>query len=203
MKWSENTKNLDSALAKAQAAIQPVIKNAVGGGWSYAGLESVMEKAQGALSENGITINQGADFMNGGWVMVTRLAHAGEYLLTYFPMDADQSKRMNAMQQMGSSSTYARRYAIQCALGIAPMTEQQAANLGVNFVDDDGAGSGDSSQADKVKSWCKQHGFSYEKLNEESMQTMGLNVDRLKDKDLRDFQNWLLNTDDQTRSTFK
>ena len=85
MKWSESTKALDAALAKAQAEIQPVIKNAIGGGWSYAGLEAVMEKAQAALSANGITINQGGDIVGEKWVMVTRLAHAGEWLITYFP----------------------------------------------------------------------------------------------------------------------
>ena len=203
MKWSESTKALDAALAKSQAEIQPVIKNAVGGGWSYAGLEEVMEKAQAALSANGITINQGGDIVGDKWVMVTRLAHAGEWLITYLPMDADSSKRMNSMQQMGSGSTYARRYAIQCALGIAPLTEQQAAELGVNFVDDDAASSGKSQQAGKIEEWCKQHGFDYEKLNAEALRSKNLNVDRLKDKDLRDFQSWLMNANEETRRKFK
>ena len=52
------------------------------------------------------------------------------------------------MQAMGSASTYSRRYAIQVALGIAPITEEQAEKLHAElkkndapmprFVDDDG-----------------------------------------------------------------
>lgn len=204
MKWSDSTKALDAALAKAQAEIQPVIKNAIGGGWSYAGLESVLEAAQTALTNNGITLNQGADeIREGQWVMVTRLAHNGEWLLTYFPLDADQSKRMNSAQQMGSGSTYARRYAIQCALGIAAITEKQAEELGINFKDDDGAASGDSGQKKTIEKWCKKHGFDYEKINAESLRFKNLNVDRLKDKDLREFQNWLLNVDDETKGKYR
>ena len=83
------------------------------------------------------------------------------------------------------------------------MTEKQAAELGINFVDDDGAASGKSSQREKIESWCKQHGFNYDKLNNESLATMNLNVDRLKDKDLKNFQNWLANSDDETKGRFK
>ena len=62
---------------------------------------------------------------------------------------------MNAMQAMGSASTYSRRYAIQVALGIAPITEEQAAKLQAElktndvpmprFSDDDGAASSGST----------------------------------------------------------
>ena len=144
MRWSDTTAKLDAALAEAQKQIQPAVKKARGHGYSYAGLDEVMDSAMKCLTSAGCSLSQGVDWLNGEMVMVTRIACSGEYLLTYFPMTAEGGKRLNAMQAMGSASTYGRRYAIQCALGIAPITEQQAAELQVGFRDDDGASSGGS-----------------------------------------------------------
>ena len=144
MRWSDTTAKLDAALAEAQKQIQPAVKKARGHGYSYAGLDEVMDSAMKCLTSAGCSLSQGIDWLNGEMVMVTRIACSGEYLLTYFPMTAEGGKRLNAMQAMGSASTYGRRYAIQCALGIAPITEQQAAELQVSFRDDDGASSSGS-----------------------------------------------------------
>tara|TARA_Y100000589_G_scaffold276296_2_gene270771 strand:- start:252 stop:872 length:621 start_codon:yes stop_codon:yes gene_type:complete len=144
MRWSDTTAKLDAALAEAQKQLQPAVKKARGHGYSYAGLDEVMDSAMKCLTSAGCSLSQGVDWVNGDMVMVTRIACSGEYLLTYFPMTAEGGKRLNAMQAMGSASTYGRRYAIQCALGIAPITEQQAAELQVSFRDDDGASSGGS-----------------------------------------------------------
>lgn len=156
MKWSDTTAKLDAALAEAQKQLQPAVKTAraPGAGWSYAALDNVMDSAMQCLTSAGCSLSQGVDWLHGEMVMVTRIACSGEYLLTYFPMSADGGKRMNAMQAMGSASTYSRRYAIQCALGIAPITEEQAAKLQAelktndvpmpSYVDDDGAASSGS-----------------------------------------------------------
>ena len=144
MRWSDTTAKLDAALAEAQKQIQPAVKKARGHGYSYAGLDEVMDSAMKCLTSAGCSLSQGIDWLNGEMVMVTRIACSGEYLLTYFPMTAEGGKRLNAMQAMGCASTYGCRYAIQCALGIAPITEQQAAELQVSFRDDDGASSSGS-----------------------------------------------------------
>ena len=158
MRWSDTTAKLDAALAEAQKQLQPAVKKARGHGYSYAGLDEIMDSAMKCLTSAGCSLSQGVDWLNGDMVMVTRIACSGEYLLTYFPMTAEGGKRLNAMQAMGSASTYGRRYAIQCALGIAPITEQQAAELQADlkkndvpmprFVDDDGAASSGSLLSD-------------------------------------------------------
>ena len=155
MRWSDTTAKLDAALAEAQKQLQPAVKTASGHGYSYASLDQVMDSAMQCLTSAGCSLSQGVDWLHGEMVMVTRIACSGEYLLTYFPMLADGGKRMNAMQAMGSASTYSRRYAIQVALGIAPITEEQAEKLHAElkkndapmprFVDDDGAASSGST----------------------------------------------------------
>lgn len=148
MKFSDNTAALDAALAKAQSDLKPAVKTARGHGYNYAALEEVMEAAIEALSNNGVSFNQGIEELEDGKMRcITRLAKDGEWIITYCPLRVASKGRNNEMQELGSAFTYARRYALQGIVGIAPITEQdfnkrkaiEAQSWGS---DDDGASSG-------------------------------------------------------------
>ncbi len=125
MIFSDNTAALDAALAKAQSDLKPAVKTARGHGYSYAALEEVMEAAIEALSNNGISFIQGIEELEDGKVRcVTRLAKDGEWVTTYCPLRVASNGRNNEMQELGSAYTYGRRYALQAAVGIAPITER-------------------------------------------------------------------------------
>ena len=139
---SDTTAALDEAMAVALSQIAPAVKTARGHNYSYAALDEVIDSAMTALTSNGIALSQGIEWQENRMVIVTRIAFKGEWMKIYFPMVADEGKRMNGMQALGSASTYARRYAIQCALGIAPITENKAASLNLSARDDDGVRAG-------------------------------------------------------------
>lgn len=148
MKFSDNTAALDAALAKAQSDLKPAVKTARGHGYNYAALEEVMEAAIEALSNNGVSFNQGIEELEDGKMRcITRLAKDGEWIITYCPLRVASKGRNNEMQELGSAFTYGRRYALQGIVGIAPITEQdfnkrkalEAQSWGK---DDDGASAG-------------------------------------------------------------
>ncbi len=163
MIFSDTTAALDTALAKAQSDLKPAVKTARGHGYNYAALEEVMEAAIEALSNNGVSFNQGIEEMEEGKMRcITRLAKDGEWIITYCPLRVASKGRNNEMQELGSAFTYARRYALQGIVGIAPITEQdfnkrkalEAQSWGA---DDDGASSGPkpAAQAKKPKPQAK------------------------------------------------
>lgn len=142
MKTSEATSNLDQALSKAQAQIDPAIKNARGHGYDYAALEEVMAACMKAITDQGMCLNQGMVEKDAGrWVCVTRLAKDGEWIMTECSMIVNSSGRNVPMQELGSAYTYARRYATQALLGIAPIKKEDVERFGWG-ADDDGASSG-------------------------------------------------------------
>ena len=190
MKWSNTTAKLDEALARAQSGMQPAVKSARGHNYSYASLNEVMDSAMDCLTNAGCSLTQGIDWIDGSMVITTRIACSGEYLITYFPISADNRKSMNAMQAMGSASTYGRRYAIQCALGIAPITEEEAARLNLSASDDDGVKSGETAQEFTVR--LKEQILAY------GRDTLGRHRDTLEKYNLGSPQllNLCTNTDD-------
>lgn len=122
MKTSEQTAKLDAALAKAQGEFDAVTKDANNPHYSrsYADLASVYRAVRAALSANGISHIQSIPREDGGYVVETRLAHAGEWIMTTCPVAVDDQRGRNASQSLGSGTTYARRYALMAALGLAP-----------------------------------------------------------------------------------
>ena len=145
MKWSEDTAELDKRLAEVQVAMKPWIKEAKGHGWDYATLESLNANARKELGSRGVTVIQGIDTINDERQVVTRLAHANQWIVSYFPFIPDEgSRKMNKVQMAGSGSTYCRRYGLQAALGMAPMTQEEAQRYQEYFGDDDGIRSGNA-----------------------------------------------------------
>src|SRR5512139_1565226 len=108
MATSEQTDKLDAALTKAQAEfksarfdkVNPHYKN------KYASLTSVIDATRHALVENGISVTQATAWRDGVLFVVTRLAHAGQWISGEWPVEKGKP------QEMGSAYTYARRYGL-------------------------------------------------------------------------------------------
>jgi hypothetical protein len=112
---------LAAALAKAQGKIEGAVKDRKNDYFSskYADLASVWDACRGPLSENGLSVVQFPCEAPPGHVgLITTLLHeSGEYMTEKFFMPVKDSTNPQAV---GSALTYARRYALSAAVGIAP-----------------------------------------------------------------------------------
>jgi hypothetical protein len=115
MKQSESLKELMPALIKAQGSIKHALKDAKNPHFKnqYATLESVIDATKEALLKNDISIVQAHTINN---TLVTTLYHkSGEFLQS----EVNLFMSRQDMQQLGSATTYARRYALASMLNIA------------------------------------------------------------------------------------
>ena len=118
METSQTIGKLAAALAKAQGEIEAAKKDSTNPHFrsKYADLASVRDAIQAALSKHGIAYIQ---FPEGGpdtVTITTVLACGDEWMRASYemrPVKADP-------QGMGSAITYARRYALAAAVGVAP-----------------------------------------------------------------------------------
>jgi hypothetical protein len=123
---------LAAALAKAQGAIENAEKDVKGNYGKYATLAATWNAIREQLSKNEIAIYQRPLSIEKTLKMCTMLIHSsGEFLDdSELEMIFDRTGgRISPMQAMGSAVTYARRYTLQAAVGIAAE-------------DDDGEGAG-------------------------------------------------------------
>lgn len=142
MNQSEQINELAAALAKAQAKLQPVIKDKTakiptksGGSYAYAyaDLSSVWEAIRAALTENGIAVIQMPELTDAGLVnLTTMLTHSsGQWVRSAIATRPSDT----TPQAIGSAITYARRYALSAMVGV------------VADDDDDGAAASQPRQA--------------------------------------------------------
>ena len=127
MKTSDSIKELATALAKAQASMAGAKKDSTNPHFrsKYADLASIWEACRDALTSNGIAVVQMTRATTEEAVIVeTRLLHSsgewieGELLVPVTKADA---------QGFGSAITYARRYSLAAAVGVAPEDDDGAA----------------------------------------------------------------------------
>lgn len=121
---SDQLGKLAGALAKARAAIAPIVKsktaNAGKYGYTYADLATAVDASTKALSDHGLAYVQRCR----GRELETVLLHeSGQWIAGSTPI----LTKGNGPQDFGSGMTYARRYGLLAMLGMAPE-------------DDDGAG---------------------------------------------------------------
>ena len=114
-------KNVATAFVKAQQAFGPALKTATNPHLKtkYANLSACVEAVVDALNMNGIALIQKTHESNPNGVTVeTVLMHeSGEYI-TSGPLFVPAAKQ--DPQGYGSALTYARRYSLMTACGIAP-----------------------------------------------------------------------------------
>ncbi len=114
MQTSESTKEISTALCKAQIAIKHVVKDCENGFYKskYADLTAVIDEVKPILNACDITIIQGPDIISGVEVLTTRLLHtSGEWIEsnTKLVYEGEKGKLLHAQ---GSAITYSRRYAL-------------------------------------------------------------------------------------------
>jgi hypothetical protein len=132
MKTSEQTDKIDAAMAKVQQALGPIAKNKIvdtsrdGGnsGWKsgYTTLDALYSAAHDHLAEHRVVVYQGGDFVQGlGPVLVTRLAHDGQWVQSFFPIKTSR----DGAQGFGGGVTFARRWGLCCAVGLVPADAEE------------------------------------------------------------------------------
>ena len=121
---------LAAALAKAQGVLEGATKDAVNPHFKshYADLSAVVAAIRKPFADNGLSYHQGPRDFGGEIRMVTRILHSsGQWLEDDgFPMLVDKQN----MQGLGSATTYARRYGLSAACGIAPEDDDGNAAVG-------------------------------------------------------------------------
>jgi len=120
MKMSESIKNISAALSKAQSemshpafdSVNPHFRN------KYASLASVRNAIVPLLAKHGVSVHQDlqTDLEQKSICCYTMLTHSSGEWMEFGPLTLPSSK-FDA-QGMGSSSTYARRYALQSIAGV-------------------------------------------------------------------------------------
>lgn len=117
--YEQNSTGFYAALAKAQAAFQPIrrdktvtVRTKAGGTYSfaYAPLESILRATLPALNQNGFALVQHVE----AEYLVTTLYHAQGQLSGSIKILVTES----GSQAYGSALTYARRYGVTLLLGI-------------------------------------------------------------------------------------
>lgn len=111
---------LAAALAKAQAAFEAATKGRVNPAFKsrYADLQSVMEAVRPALNAAGVWLMQDTHEAEADVIVETVFVHASGAQLRAGRLRVPVVKR--DPQGYGSALTYARRYSLMTACGIAP-----------------------------------------------------------------------------------
>jgi hypothetical protein len=120
MEKSESIKELATALAKAQGEIKGALKDSANPFFKskYADLSSVVEAIRGPLAVHGLSYVQIAhDSDNSAKIETLILHNSGEWL-SCGAVSVPVSKA--DAQGFGSAMTYARRYGLSAAFGVAP-----------------------------------------------------------------------------------
>ena len=113
-------KNIASALVKAQKNFAPALKTSTNPHFRsrYADLAACVEAVIDSLNENGIALIQKTHDTESGVKVETCLIHESGEMLNCGILHVPASK--NDPQGYGSALTYARRYSLMAACGIAP-----------------------------------------------------------------------------------
>lgn len=113
-------KNIASALVKAQKAFAPALKDSSNPFFKtkYADLSSCIKAVIDALNDNGIALIQSCHPCEDGVSIETMFIHESGETINCGILHVPAAK--NDPQGYGSALTYARRYSLMAACGIAP-----------------------------------------------------------------------------------
>jgi hypothetical protein len=113
-------KNVSAALVKAQKQFGPALKSSSNPHFKskYADLAACVEAVIDALNAHGIALMQQTRECSDGVTVETVFIHESGETLTSGPLHVPASK--HDAQGYGSALTYARRYSLMAACGIAP-----------------------------------------------------------------------------------
>jgi hypothetical protein len=113
-------KNIATALVKAQKAFGPALKTSTNPHFKsrYADLSACVEAVMDGLNDNGIALIQKCYDCDNGVMVETMFVHESGEMLECGILHVPASKQ--DPQGYGSALTYARRYSLMAACGIAP-----------------------------------------------------------------------------------
>jgi hypothetical protein len=113
-------KLIATALVKAQKAFGPALKTATNPHFKsrYADLSACVEAVIGGLNDNGIALIQRNSLDDAGVTVETVFLHESGEMLECGKLHVPAAK--HDPQGYGSALTYARRYSLMAACGIAP-----------------------------------------------------------------------------------
>ena len=113
-------KHIATALVKAQKAFGPALKSSTNPHFKsrYADLAACVEAVIAGLNDNGIALIQKCHNCDNGVMVETVLIHESGEILECGILHVPASKQ--DPQGYGSALTYARRYSLMAACGIAP-----------------------------------------------------------------------------------
>ena len=113
-------KQIASALVKAQKAFGPALKTATNPHFKsrYADLAACVEAVINGLNDNGIALIQRNSLDDAGVTVETVFVHESGEMLECGKLHVPAAK--HDPQGYGSALTYARRYSLMAACGIAP-----------------------------------------------------------------------------------
>ena len=125
-------KEIAAALVKAQKAFGPALKTSTNPAFrsKYAKLENCIEAVIDALNDNGIMLMQQTRACEDGVIVETTFIHESGEMMSGGVLHVPAAKQ--DPQGYGSALTYARRYSLQAACGIAP--EDDDGNSATNAV---------------------------------------------------------------------
>lgn len=113
-------KQISSALVKAQKAFNPALKSSLNPHFKskYVSLDGCIEAVIDALNDNGVMLMQETSECESGVTVETVFIHESGEERRAGKLHVPASK--NDAQGYGSALTYARRYSLMAACGIAP-----------------------------------------------------------------------------------
>lgn len=133
IKSSETIEKLATALNQAQNNIKGAVKDSQNPYFksSYANLESVIEALREPLAKGGLSYTQLSSPVEMGegftWCAVTRIMHtSGQWIEGYYPIIC---AKPNDPQAFGAAYSYARRYALSAAFGVAQVDDDAEAAM--------------------------------------------------------------------------
>lgn len=118
MECSQETKDLDEAIALVQLEVKKAIKDKKNPHLKneYASLESIIDVLRPITAKHGISIMQYPEYEGTTYLLRTRIAHkSGQFIVSVMPL----LMAIVDMQKFGSAITYARRYALSSIFCIA------------------------------------------------------------------------------------
>ena len=117
---SELQKQACAAFVKAQKGFAPALKTSLNPHFKnlYVDLAGCVEAVIDALNSNGLALQQFSHERDGGVAIETRLIHESGEVIDCGVLFVPASKQ--DAQGYGSALTYARRYSLMAACGIAP-----------------------------------------------------------------------------------
>lgn len=125
-------------MALLQGEIKFAAKNKKGYGYNYAPLDECLKILAPLLNKFKLALFQPLVMIEGKMFIETILTHeSGEFIKSVIPISSEGSGKMNEMQKLGSSITYARRYSL--------------AIIGVFATEEDTDGTGESFESGKIK----------------------------------------------------